>query len=197
MVPALPAPDGGLNCDEQVYLRERPHSSIVSTVPVLEAVLGNPARTPAEDALLDRGVQYLLDRRLGMRGVSHSRRPIDPSWLDPIFPRFYFYDLLRGLTFVTKWARQTGASLPAVALAEPLAAIAARVAPDGTIHPRSDEHATTGTIEREGDGSWTRRPRASTFPLLERVRQGGASPALSSRWYDALDALADLESLRD
>lgn len=184
--------DGGWNCDEQVYLRQTPRSSIVSTVPLLEALLGKPARTPAEDALLAQGARYLLDRQLGMRGLSRPASPIDPTWPDPVFPRFYFYDLLRGLTFVTRWAEATGAPLPPEALAAPLTALAARVEPDGTLHPRRDDHVTTGTLEPE-DGRWVSRPRASTFPLLERLRQGGPSAALTARWYDALDALTELE----
>jgi hypothetical protein len=186
-------PDGGLNCDEQVYARPTPRSSIVSTVPVLEAVLERADRTPAEDALLARGARYLLARRLGCRSRSKGG-PIEPRWLDPVFPRFYFYDVLRGLSFVTRWARAADEALPAAGVAEPLLALAGRVAGDGTLGNRRDDHSITGTVARGQDGVWARRAEASTFPLLERTRAAGPSAPLTRAWYDALDDLAALDA---
>ncbi|MBX3466638.1 MAG: hypothetical protein KF878_07045 [Planctomycetes bacterium] len=181
-------PDGGLNCDEAAYLRPTPRSSVVSTVPALEALLDQPERAAGEDAFLARGVHYLLQRRLGCLSLSKGG-PIDASWLDPVFPRFYLYDVLRGLTLVTRWARAADEALPAEALVEALEALAARVAPDGTLAATRDDHALARTVRREGDG-WGKGP-SSTFALLERVRRGPSRP-LTRAWYDALDDLAAL-----
>lgn len=186
-------PDGGLNCDEAVYVRDVPHSSIVSTVAALEAVLGHPRRTAGEHAFLARGVRYLLDRKLGLVGASTGRRPIDARWLEPIFPRFYFYDVLRGLTLVTRWAVEEQGELEAEALAEPLLAIAARVGRDGALAAGRDDHATK-TLARAADGTWEKGQPAGTFPLLERLRGPAAAAGLTARWYDALDALATLDA---
>ena len=83
-------PDGGLNCDEAVYTKEVPHSSVVSTLPPLEAVLFDSpnALTEEEAGFVDRGAAYLLERRL-FRSVSKAGAVIDSDWLDPCFPRFY------------------------------------------------------------------------------------------------------------
>src|SRR6185369_16599912 len=88
-------PDGGLNCDEEAYTKATPRSSIVSTLPPLEAILLGTKRafTPGEEKFLDRGARYLLDRRL-WRSVSKGGAVIDESWRRVAFPRFYFYDLL-------------------------------------------------------------------------------------------------------
>lgn len=188
-------PDGGLNCDEAVYVRDTPRSSVVSTVPTLEAVLDKPVRSPGETAFIARGARYLLDRKLGT--VSRSTgAPIEPSWLEPIFPRFYFFDVLRGLSFVTRWALDAGTALPAHALAAPLAALAHRVGPEGGLAPRRDDHVVASNIVRGPDGQWEKGKgvSTSTFPLLARAQRSDApSAALTRAWYDALDALATLD----
>ena len=58
--------DGGLNCDEAAYTRAIPKSSVVSTVPTLEAILTGAKEKllPAEIAFLDSGAKYLIGKRL-------------------------------------------------------------------------------------------------------------------------------------
>jgi hypothetical protein len=92
-------PDGGWNCDED--------SRVVSTVPVLEYLLTRPGLMP----VLERGMTYLLER-----GPFRSKRTgavIDEAWLRPSLPRFYQYDVLRGLRLVARWG---GAPIPREAL---------------------------------------------------------------------------------
>lgn len=186
-------PDGGVNCDEQVYVRALPRSSIVSTAPALEALLSRPARSAGEEAFLERGVGYLLERQLGLVSLSKGG-PIDPRWSEPIFPRFYLYDLLRGLSLVTRWADDVGGDLPASQVLPALAALAARVRDDGTLAPARDDHARARTLALV-DGAWKEGQPASTFALLERARRGDvASAPLTRAWYDALDALATLDA---
>src|SRR5262249_32545141 len=117
--------DGALNCDEEAYTRPVPRGSIVSTLPPLEALLfdARGPLSPAEEAFLDRGAAYLLARRL-FRSISKGGAPIDPALLEPCFPRFYHYDVLRGLAFVAAWAERRAKPLPAEAIAEAAAAIA-------------------------------------------------------------------------
>jgi hypothetical protein len=187
-------PDGGVNCDEAVYVRDNACSSVVSTVPTLEAVLSKGVRSPGENAFLARGARYLLDRQVGT--VSRATgATIDASWFEPIFPRFYFYDVLRGLTFLTRWALETDHALPARALAAPLNALAERVGPEGGLAPRrNDDHGTAKTLVCKPDGQWEKGVKVSTFPLLARVQRTDApSATLTRAWYDALDALAKLD----
>jgi hypothetical protein len=157
-------PDGGWNCDETAYLRATPRSSLLSTLPVLEALLLVRDRTPDEDRMLDRGAQYLIARRLCW---SLSKDALaDANWLVPTFPRFYFCDVLRGLAFVRRWGALRGVTIAA--------------APIGA----SDGGVATGRraweVERAEPGT---HRRASTFELLERVSVvGERNPWLTRPW---------------
>ena len=96
-------PDGGWNCEPHDHV-----SSVVSTVPVLEYLLLRPELKP----MLDRGMAYLLERKLFRS--KRTGRVIDEAWLTPTFPRFYEYDVLRGLELVARW---DATKAPAEALA--------------------------------------------------------------------------------
>jgi hypothetical protein len=189
-------PDGGLNCDEAAYTRPEPHSSIVSTLPPLEAVLSCAALSPEEERFLDRGAEYLLARRLfrsartgevigggpASPAPSDVRRPkkgaIGERWTRLSFPRFYQYDLLRGLTFLAGWAERRGRTLPADAIAEAVA----RVVPEPRRRVFDDETRTL----RGPD--WGARQPATTFPLLERASAEDAW--LRNEWRETALRLA-------
>ncbi|MBW7874728.1 MAG: hypothetical protein H3C47_01930 [Candidatus Cloacimonetes bacterium] len=105
--------DGGYNCDEAAYTRDFPKSSLISTLPMLEAMLlecklfGVKEHLP----LLEKGAQYYLRRGL----VGSSRSPsvsVDPSWDVPVFPRFYEFDGQRVLKFLKDYAEFVGIALP-------------------------------------------------------------------------------------
>jgi hypothetical protein len=190
-------PDGGLNCDEAAYLRAAPRSSVVSTLPPLEALLYAAPRplSPEEERFLDRGAAYLLDRRL-FRSLSKGGAPIDESWREPCFPRFYDYDILRGLAFVLAWAEARARPIARAAVGEALEILAARAAAPGGLTPgrRAWGGLAARTIRRDPDGEW-RRGEAATFPLLEEAsRPGAPSPPLAREWADARAALARLEA---
>ncbi|MBI4575895.1 MAG: hypothetical protein HY722_06495 [Planctomycetes bacterium] len=179
-------PDGGLNCDEAAYTRPVPRSSMVSTLPALEAVLHCTDRpfTQEEEAFLDRGARYLIERRL-WRSLSRGGAVMDGSWALPCFPRLYHYDLLRGLAFLARWAAVRGAGLPRAAVSEALEVIARQAGGHGDLAP--GRRATDGvkTLRRGPDGAWRRGEPASTFPLLDLVsRVGVASPYLGRPWAE-------------
>lgn len=180
--------DGGWNCDEQAYTRATPRSSVVSTLPMLEALLIVPGgRTPEEDAALDRGAQYLLARKL-FRSVSGAGQVIRPEWLEPIFPRFYEYDVLRGARFLARWAAARGRALSAEALSEVLTTLTTWAA--AGCKPRAWLH-TEGTLV---PGNWETVVRpAPTFALADMI----ADPARPNPWLQAeWDGLqADLAAL--
>jgi len=104
-------PDGGFNCDHSAYLKLDPKSSIVSTLPPLEAVLYCTTRpfSKQESNFLDRGTQYLIAHQLFK---SSSGKVLNKDWLLPCFPHFYEYSVLRGLRFLNAWSRQTRSELP-------------------------------------------------------------------------------------
>ncbi|HET9621120.1 MAG TPA: hypothetical protein VFP84_07130 [Kofleriaceae bacterium] len=180
--------DGGLDCDDAAYrAREAPGvcaSSMVGTLAPFEAAL-------VEDphgAVAARAAQFLIGRALhrGSASVHNAEeRAAAPAWRALTFPRFYFYDVLRGLAALVRWAEATGAALPAAAIAGVVDELCARF-PDGvvTVGRQAFAHHTTITPER-GHTPAARVP-ATTFPLLDATSViGAASPALTAQWAAA------------
>lgn len=178
-------PDGGLNCDEAAYTRPAPRSSIVSTLPPLEAVLFHTPRpfTAAEEGFVDRGAAYILERRL-WRSVSRGGAPMDERFAQLCFPRFYLYDLLRGLAWLARWAEARDRSLPREAVREAVDLIERQVH-DGALAPARRAIEGVTTLRRAPDGTWRRGEPASTFPLLDAVSAPGVpSPYLARAWAE-------------
>lgn len=187
-------PDGGLNCDEAAYTKAVPRSSFVSTLPALEAVLLGTDRpfTPAEEAFLDRGAAYLIERRL-WRSLSRGGAVCDEAWQRLTFPRYYHYDLLRGLTFLVRWSQRRGEPLPHEAVAEAVSAISAQLDPDGQLAPGRRACEGARTLRRDGQGAWVKGEQARTFPLLEQVSAVGVpSEHLTREWREVRAALDGL-----
>jgi hypothetical protein len=186
--------DGGLNCDSDAYLvtGECP-SSMVATVPVFEALLERGRGTPEERAVVERAAKFLIDRRLieGSRTDHNaSERDSAPAWLDLGFPRFYLYDVLRGLAALVRWAELGSAPLPLRAI-EPAVEHLIATYPDGVVSPRRIAAQVRGTLMQH-DGTWVRGP-ASTFPLLEVASAlGQPSEALTRQWSTSRRALLSL-----
>jgi hypothetical protein len=162
-------PDGGLNCDEEVYTKRAPHSSMVSTLPPLEAILFDSEQplTDEDIAFVDRGAAYLLNRRL-FRSVSKNGAVIDSDWLEPCFPRFYEYDVLRGLRFLAGWAARRGQPLPAEAIAEASDAVEAALARDDAGRRRRP-WSSSKTMAVDENGVWAWGEPSSRFDLLEET----------------------------
>jgi hypothetical protein len=184
--------DGGFNCDEAAYTRSVRRSSVVSSLPPLESVLGFTARdfTQAEKEFLDRGAGYLLSKRL-IRSASNGRL-IDESWQNLCFPRFYHYDHLRGLSFVVNWAQKLKRRIPLACLEETIALIDSRF-PDGRVRVERSVWTGANTLRiDESTGSWTRAACAG-FPLLAQVSETGVeSPWLTGAWTEAKRGLSRL-----
>ncbi len=184
-------PDGGLNCDEEAYTKATPKSSIVSTLPPLEAVLFSTGRDFdfEEVEFLDRGAEYLIDHRL-YRSVTSGEVTV-PEWLDLCFPRFYMYDVLRGLRFLARWAVVRGRSLPQTLVDEASEEIRKSLTAGGLVPGRRPWIGET-TLMLGEDGEWSDRPE-SRFSLLEAVSQTDAvSPNLTGLWEAVEADLAQL-----
>lgn len=178
-------PDGGLNCDEAAYARPTPKSSMVSTMPPLEAVLYCTGHkfTQAELDFLDRGAEYLMEHRL-FRSTSGAL--INGDWLKLCFPRFYEYDVLRGLSFLAKWSSIRNRPVEGPAIAEAVYHIKEHF-PDGGdfVAPRrlSYEGASSFTVFEDAT---FKKESSSAFPLLESVSSTSkASPYLTNEWNEA------------
>lgn len=177
-------PDGGLNCDEQAYTRPVPKSSIVSTLPCLEAILfchrGN--LTPQETVFLDHGANYLLKQRL-FRKVS-SGEVIRQDWCEVKFPRFYEYDFLRGFYFLSKWREKSGLSISDELVDEVELLVAKQMTSDGRLKLKRYNLFDKRSYNPDQNGSWA-WGQASEFDLMKSVSfDGGLCSPLSKKWNE-------------
>ncbi len=172
-------PDGGLNCDDKAYAKGG-SSSIQSTLPALEAVLaaGRPL-TPTEEHFVDLGAEYLLERRLAFR--RRDGQLMSSGFVDIGFPRFYDYDVLRGLSFISEWARLRRRMVPRRAVGWVFESMEDRF-PDARVRIEKEGIVPAETTLEFKDGTWS-RGKTSTFPLLEASRKVGAPCApLTDQW---------------
>ncbi|MBF5041566.1 hypothetical protein FGE12_04145 [Aggregicoccus sp. 17bor-14] len=189
--------DGGLTCDNDAYrVSGECPSSMVGTVSPLEAMLlGDPAGwSAAQRAFVDRAAGFLVGRELrrGSATVHNAEeRSREPLWLRVCFPRFYFYDVLRGARVLVRWAELRGAPLPLEAV-EAVALHLCEAFPDGVVRPQRQAYEGTGTLAPDAAGTWTRQP-ASRFPLLEATSAiGEPSPWLTRHWTETRQGLLRL-----
>ncbi|MGA7228669.1 MAG: hypothetical protein WBZ45_10730 [Acidimicrobiia bacterium] len=184
-------PDGGLNCDEAAYTKATPKSSIVSTLPPLEAILFHTPRefTLEETEFLDRGAGYLIAHRL-YRTLGGD--VIDGDWLHLCFPRFYYYDVLRGLRVLARWAVVRGQALPGD-LVEDAVAVIERSDAGAGIQTGRRPWVGRKTLEWRGGDEWEVGLPVSSFALLDSVGDPGTpSSQLTTEWKSVKDDLAKL-----
>lgn len=187
--------DGGLNCDERAYLctGECP-SSMVGTIAPLEAML-ELAHTAAEHSFVVRAGEFLIERALlhGSPTVHNaSEREAALGWAKLCFPRFYFYDVLRGLAALVRGAQRTGRPLPQRAVAAAVELLVAR-GPNGILHIERNALAGRNTLLPTPDRSPSPRAPAVSFALLDAA-SGLGEPclALTRQWTAARKGLLQL-----
>lgn len=192
--------DGGLNCDNDAYLvqKEVP-SSMVGTIACFEAVLMYTPRpwTAEEIQFLDRAANFLMTRELRLGSATQhnaSERESAKLWTELIFPRYYFYDVLRGLSALTLWAEKRGVQLPPQGIQNVVSDLKKRF-PSGDVTIGRQGFAGSKTLAQGPTGEWLWGQPASVFPLLLQVSQvGEPSPWLSDHWSDCLERLPAITS---
>ena len=191
--------DGGLSCDNDAYLVELEcPSSMVGTVPPLETMLDGEI-TPERASFVDRAAGFLIERRLtkGSATVHNAEeRTRAPDWLRPTFPRFYLYDVIRGIHALTRWAQVRHREIPLSAI-EPVVTHLLDSCPTGVVRVerRAFERMTTRVYHSASD-TWIREP-ASQFPLLDATsRLGEPSPSLTRQWQDTRRGLLALHEAK-
>ncbi|CAN5896293.1 hypothetical protein BH11MYX2_BH11MYX2_11380 [soil metagenome] len=175
--------DGGLNCDEEAYLvTDEVASSMVGTVAPMEAMLRREPTVFAE-----RASGFLIARalRLGSPTSKNAEeRTSAETWGALTFPRFYFYDTLRGLALITRFAIEHDRVIPIAAIENVVTDLCTRFA-DGNVTIGRRGFAIHRTIAPDPDnsaGPWKRR-EPNVRPLLDAVSQIGAvSPTLTRQW---------------
>jgi hypothetical protein len=195
--------DGGLNCDNEAYLaKDEAPSSMVGTIAAFEAVLLYTPRawTSEERAFLYNGAQFLIARKLMLGSdTKHnaSERKSAEDWNRLCFPRYYLYDVLRGLNALLSWSEKTRQPIPRAAIQDVVALLKDRF-PDGQAHIGRLSYAGVGTIQQNDAGEWVRRQPASLFPLLQKVSEVSAvSPFLSKQWELAQSQISGDPELKD
>ena len=192
--------DGGLNCDNDAYLvKDETPSSMVGTIAAFEAILLYTPRgwTKEEKIFLDKGAQFLIKRKLmlGSETKHNSAERVSArEWMNLCFPRFYLYDVLRGLNALLLWSEKTGNSIPCDSIKNVVESLETRFA-DGDVKPQRHSFDGVGTILESPSGEWTRGHSATFFPLLEKASQINVpSPFLSKQWKDCQKILARSEN---
>lgn len=193
-------PDGGYSCDNGAYLvKDEVPSSMVGLISVFEALLMCTARpwTKDEKAVLDKGAAFLIERKLVNGSTSEhnkSERESAKKWADLCFPRFYHYDILRGLNAITLWAEKTGSHLPESAIKEAMKLIAEQTV-NGQLKQRRKIYENANTLFLDENNEWSKQRRpASIFPLMAAVNQPDQdSPYLTQQWRQVQDRLAKIK----
>ena len=171
--------DGGFNCDADAYrVEDECPSSMVGTIAPFEAVLFYTPQdwTTAELEFLDRCAEFLLYRQLykGSETVANAEeREQSPAWMRLCFPRFYFYDVLRGLRALLHWAERRVRQVEQ----RRVSVVWERLRTGVEVGRRPWERAGT---RLPGGG----RAEASRFALLEKVSGDGPSGYLERQWRE-------------
>lgn len=192
--------DGGLSCDNDAYLvKDETPSSMVGTIAAFEAILLYTPRpwTEEERVFLDKGAQFLIERKL-MHGsaTKHnaSERKSALDWLKPCFPRFYFYDVLRGLNALLLWSEKTERAIPHESIRDVVAYLDGRF-PDGRIRNERYSYEGAKTFLPSPSSEWAWGEPATLFPLLRKVSViGEESPFLSKQWAESRVRLGNLNN---
>ena len=113
-----------------------------------------------------------------------DREVINNEWLKPLFPRFFEYDILRGLAYLVEWSKRREKLLPETVIAEGLGRLRSYIGKNGVILGRHVNDRTAG---------WNGR----TFPLLKSVsRVGKTSPYLARQLDTVLQAVHQADQPR-
>jgi hypothetical protein len=114
-----------------------------------------------------------------------SERKSAEEWTKLCFPRFYLYDILRGLNALTLWAEKTSQILPRESIADAVIFLQQQF-PDGQVKIGRKSYDGVGTILPSPSGEWIRKQPATHFALLDKVSSiGEVSPFLSKQWANA------------
>jgi hypothetical protein len=119
----------------------------------------------------------------------------EPSWRQLCFPRFYFYDVLRGLSTLTRWAERREQPIPLAAI-EPVVEHLLSSFPDGVVRLGRSAQDGIRTWVFGASGEKTRAP-ATRFGLLDATSAvGSASPTLTRQWHQTRQRLLALHDAR-
>jgi len=121
-----------------------------------------------------------------------EERANEPAWRQIAFPRFYYYDVLRGASALVRWASLAHRTLPLAAIAGVIEHLASAF-PDGIVRVQRRAYAGIGLWQQAATGTWQRVAQPATFPLLDLTSMlGQPSPAATRQWTATRHALRAL-----
>jgi hypothetical protein len=170
-------PDGGLNCEDDAY-RESLKSSIASSLPVFEAMMMVAEAgelSSEEEQFMAKGIKYLIEHGLVYKT---SGGLMDEDFLKLQFPRFYSYDILRGLSLLARWyhhfkdSNQKLSSLALDTILEGIKTVTA-LKVNGHLTVMRSDLFKGNTRAVDGNGEFTIIKPKSYFSLLEAVGNVG------------------------
>jgi hypothetical protein len=175
---------------------------MVGTIAAFEAILLHTKRpwNAGEEIFIRKGAEFLVGRKL-MHGspTKHNadERISAAKWTKLCFPRFYLYDVLRGLSALLAWAEKTNQTIPLDSVRDVATDLDCRF-PDGKVHMERQSYEGVRTLRQSPSGEWIGQP-ATFFSLLNKVSViGEVSPFLSRQWEAAratISTQADLKGL--
>ncbi len=181
-------PDGGLNCDERAYTNSH-KSSIESSLPVFEALMvcaEQDVLSQEEIAFLQKAAGYLISHRLVHKT---SGQLMDENFLKLQFPRFYSYDILRGLSLLVRWHAYGPKGSISDGLEEVITYGLEQVSNklvNGMLYTERTELVDATTWNPNDEGQWDKVEPVSIFPLLKQVTGVGQPSKYLSFEFEAL-----------
>ena len=130
---------------------------------------------------LTDAARYLRIRRCG-RSLSKANERMDAAFYTPVFPRFYSYDVLRGLRFLARWSKRTGAIIGDEEIAEVRAALEHAFGSGGDATTRPPDSARApATSSAASRRRATRASHSSSAPISTRSPWTGRSSPCSTK----------------
>lgn len=185
-------PDGSLNCEDEAY-RHSKKSSIASSLPVFEAIMlcaEQNGLSEEENLFLDQAANYVIEHHLIYKTTGEM---MDPDFIKLQFPRFYSYDVLRGLTFLVRWKAYRKSNIADDVIKEGFDLLQEKLSKEEQPQLRVERSDLSKTRTRNlmSDGEWHYGEPADFFPLLKEVNTVGMVSPFLTREYDLAKARFD------
>lgn len=177
-------PDGGLNCEDDAY-RVSQKSSIASSLPVFESMMmcaESGGLSAEEEAFLDNAANYVIKHRLVHKSNGEL---MDPDFLKLQFPRFYSYDILRGLSFISRWRSYRKTSIADGVMDYGIKILQDKLC-EGTLKIERSDLIGSRTKNLDQSGEWTVVEPASMFPLLSDVNAIGSQSVFLTQQFEQI-----------
>lgn len=186
--------DGGFNCDESAYTKKGGKSSMISTIHMIESLLALGSLNEDQITCLDKCVEYVLRRKL-LYSISKGGQLMDPAWTELTFPRFYEYDVLRGLAAVLRTAVLRRRTIAFEAIEDGLQIVYSKLNSEKRLKVERQFFKNCTSLLYL-NGAWVRKQPVTEFQLLLAAgADGRPSEYLTRSWWSVLDDLKTLNEL--